>query len=104
MNEAPGATVVDKAAVRTSLVKDSILGTIGSTPIIKLSKLFPDSRVEVYGKLEALNPGGSIKDRPAYNIVTKGIADGTITPETTIVESSSGNFAIGLAQMCAYLG
>jgi cysteine synthase A len=58
----------------------------------------------VYAKLEALNPGGSIKDRPAYSIIAKAIASGEVTKDTTIVESSSGNFAIGLAQVCAYLG
>ena len=106
MNEAASVTTAPTAdaGVRRPLVRDSILHTIGDTPIVRLSKLFAGTGVEVYGKLEALNPGGSVKDRPAYNIITKGIADGTITPETTIVESSSGNFAIGLAQMCAYLG
>src|SRR5690349_21683997 len=85
-------------------VRQSILETIGNTPVVRLGKLFAETGVDVYAKLEALNPGGSIKDRPAYNIITKAIASGKVTPETTIVESSSGNFAIGLAQICGYLG
>jgi cysteine synthase A len=88
----------------TGAAKSSVIETIGHTPIVRLGKLFADSGLDVYAKLEALNPGGSIKDRAAYNIITKAIQSGEITPETTIVESSSGNFAIGLAQMCGYLG
>lgn len=83
--------------------KNSVLEAVGQTPLVRLKQLFEESKVEVFGKLEALNPGGSIKDRPAYNILTHALATGTITRETTIVESSSGNFAIGLAQVCAYL-
>jgi len=85
-------------------VRSSILETIGNTPVVRLGKLFSASGLDVFAKLEALNPGGSIKDRPAYNIITKAMATGEITKDTTIVESSSGNFAIGLAQMCAYIG
>lgn len=83
--------------------KNSVLEAVGDTPIVRLSQLFEDFDLEVFGKLEALNPGGSIKDRPAYSILTHALAAGVITHDTTIVESSSGNFAIGLAQVCAYL-
>lgn len=83
--------------------RSSILEAVGGTPIVRMSQLFEDSGLEVYGKLEALNPGGSIKDRAAYNILTHALAAGVITHDSTIVESSSGNFAIGLAQVCAYL-
>ena len=84
--------------------KNSVLEAVGSTPIVRMSRLFEESGLEVYGKLEALNPGGSIKDRAAYNILTHALASGAVTHDSTIVESSSGNFAIGLAQVCAYLG
>ena len=87
-----------------STVKNSVLEAVGSTPIVRLSRLFDESGLEVYGKLEALNPGGSIKDRAAYNILTHALASGALTHDSTIVESSSGNFAIGLAQVCAYMG
>ena len=87
-----------------SAVKNSVLEAVGSTPIVRLSRLFDESGLEVYGKLEALNPGGSINDRAAYNILTHALASGVLTHDCTIVESSSGNFAIGLAQVCAYMG
>ena len=93
----------DLSALRGA-VKNSVLEAVGSTPIVRMSRLFEESGLEVYGKLEALNPGGSIKDRAAYNILTHALAAGLITHDSTIVESSSGNFAIGLAQVCAYLG
>ncbi len=83
---------------------NSVLEAVGGTPVVRLSRLFEETGLEVYGKLEALNPGGSIKDRAAYNILTHALANGLINHDTTIVESSSGNFAIGLAQVCAYLG
>lgn len=81
-----------------------MLEAIGDTPMVRLARLFDESKLEVYAKLEALNPGGSIKDRAAYNILTHALAAGAISHDSTIVESSSGNFAIGLAQVCAYLG
>jgi len=93
----------ESAAAERLPVKNSVLEAIGSTPIVRLSRLFDESGLEVYGKLEALNPGGSIKDRAAYNILTHALAAGLVTHDSTIVESSSGNFAIGLAQVCAYL-
>jgi N-(2-amino-2-carboxyethyl)-L-glutamate synthase len=103
MNDKVSETGAGTAAAHAS-AKSSILETIGNTPVVRLAKLFAGSGIEVFAKLEALNPGGSIKDRPAYNILTKALNSGEITRDTTIVESSSGNFAIGLAQMCAYLG
>jgi cysteine synthase A len=95
---------VGVASASKAGVKESVLEAIGNTPLVRLSRLFGDAGLEVYAKLEALNPGGSIKDRPAYNILTKALAAGEIDSTTTVVESSSGNFAIGLAQVCGYLG
>src|SRR6185369_12640532 len=81
-----------------------ILSTIGNTPLIKLDKVFKDIPFNLYAKLEGFNPGGSIKDRPAINIIKRAMRSGAITPQTTIIESSSGNMGIGLAQVCSYLG
>lgn len=81
-----------------------ILTTIGHTPLIKLDKIFPQKSFHLYAKLEGFNPGGSIKDRPAVNIIKRGMRTGAITSRTTIIESSSGNMGIGLAQVCSYLG
>lgn len=60
--------------------------------------------MHLYGKLEALNPGGSIKDRPALAILTEALADGSVQPGDVVVESSSGNMGVGLAQACRYHG
>jgi cysteine synthase A len=59
---------------------------------------------QLYAKLEALNPGGSMKDRPAFRILSEGLASGEITGDTVVIESSSGNMGIGLAQACSYFG
>lgn len=88
----------------SDLPKRSVLDAIGNTPLVHLGRLFVDAGIDVYAKLEALNPGGSVKDRPAHNIILRALESGEITSGTTIVESSSGNFAIGLAQVCGYLG
>lgn len=86
------------------MILDSILEGVGGTPIIRLSRLFRDSRCEVLAKMEMCNPGGSVKDRPARYILERGIADGTIPPNAHIVESSSGNLAIALAMVCRIRG
>ena len=83
---------------------NGVLATIGHTPLVRLNRLFNDESFRVFAKLEGFNPGGSIKDRPARRIIERGIETGEITPETTIIESSSGNMGIGLAQVCAYYG
>jgi cysteine synthase A len=81
-----------------------ILSTIGNTPLIRLDRVLGDVPFNLFAKLESFNPGGSIKDRPAINIIRRAMKSGAITPQTTIVESSSGNMGIGLAQVCSYLG
>lgn len=78
------------------MVSASIMECIGGTPLVRLRRLFPTG-AEVYAKLELLNPGGSVKDRPARYIIERGIRDGTIAPGSTVIESSSGNFGIALA-------
>ena len=86
------------------MILRNILDGIGKTPIVSLSRLFSDSRCEVLAKLEMFNPGGSIKDRPAHYIVERGLADGSISSRSHIIESSSGNFAIALAMVCRLHG
>lgn len=85
-------------------MNEGILSTIGNTPLAKLSKVFKGLHFDLYGKLEALNPGGSMKDRPALNIIKHGIETGAIYPGTVVIESSSGNMGIGLSQACSYYG
>jgi len=82
------------------MIHHSILNGIGETPIVRLSRLFRNSPCEVLAKLEMLNPGGSVKDRPARYIIERGLAEGAIRPGSHIIESSSGNLAIALAMTC----
>ena len=85
-------------------MSEGIVSVIGNTPLIKLSKIFSDVDFNVYAKLEGLNPGGSTKDRPAFNIIKEGIESGAIQPGSVVIESTSGNMGIGLAQACSYFG
>ena len=80
----------------------SVLETIGATPHIRLSRLFPDA--EVWVKSERGNPGGSIKDRIALAMVEAAEADGHLKPGGTIIEPTSGNTGIGLAMVAAVKG
>lgn len=82
------------------MIHDSVLSCVGGTPIVRLSRLFPQPDVEVLAKLEFLNPGGSVKDRSARFIIEQGLSDGTLHQGTHILESSSGNFGIALAMVC----
>lgn len=81
-----------------------ILSTVGNTPLIELEKVFSPSHFRLMAKLEFLNPGGSMKDRPALTILREGMKAGLIVPHTVVVESSSGNMGVGLAQACSYYG
>ncbi|OYD87118.1 2,3-diaminopropionate biosynthesis protein SbnA [Nostoc sp. 'Peltigera membranacea cyanobiont' 213] len=91
------------ANLNTLSKNNGILTTIGNTPLIKLEQVSKYDHFQLFGKLEMFNPGGSIKDRPAFNMLKKAFELGKINPETTIIESSSGNLGIGLAQICALL-
>ncbi|MGQ9687658.1 MAG: cysteine synthase [Desulfobaccales bacterium] len=83
---------------------DSILELMGNTPIVRLNRLNPNPRVEVFVKLEYFNPGGSIKDRPALAMIEAAEAAGELTPGKTVIEATSGNTGIGLALVCAVKG
>ncbi|KKO52946.1 2,3-diaminopropionate biosynthesis protein SbnA [Paenibacillus sp. DMB20] len=85
-------------------LEGGIVDTIGDTPLIRLSQLFQDAPFDAYAKLEGMNPGGSGKDRPALYLLKEAIRRGDITERSVVVESSSGNLAISLAQLCRYLG
>lgn len=81
------------------MIHESVVDCIGQTPLVYLRRLFAQSSIDVIAKLELLNPGGSIKDRPARFIIERGLRDGSITPRTRLVESTSGNFGIALAMV-----
>lgn len=84
-------------------IESGILSTIGKTPLVTLNKLFPATSSLFYAKLEMLNPGGSTKDRTAFLMLSKAVEKGELNHNSTVIESSSGNMAIGLAQACRYL-
>src|SRR5262245_29235168 len=81
-----------------------ILGAVGNTPLVRLNRILGDRGFELYAKLEAFNPGGSSKDRPATAILRHCLESGAIDRRTVVIESSSGNMGIGLAQACRYFG
>ncbi len=81
-----------------------ILGAIGGTPLVRLHQLFENAQFECLAKLEGLNPGGSAKDRPSVAIVANALQTGQINKDSLVIEASSGNTGIGLAQACAYYG
>ena len=86
------------------MMSEGILSAIGKAPLVELRRVFASSKIRVFAKLEGLNPGGSMKDRPALHIIKRGLSSGQIKRGTVVVESSSGNMGIGLAQACAYFG
>lgn len=89
----------------TRQVLPSILESIGDTPLVQLGKLFTGFDSRVFAKLERFNPSGSIKDRTAAGMVQAALVSGELVPgRSVVVESSSGNLAIGLAQICRYYG
>jgi 2,3-diaminopropionate biosynthesis protein SbnA len=93
-----------RSGAGSDLPKSSILNAIGNTPIIEFSKIFADGHFRLFGKIEAMNPGGSMKDRSALHMLREALRSGKLLRGTTIIESSSGNMAIGLAQVCTYWG
>ena len=83
---------------------NSILDLIGGTPLIPINRLNPNKNVEVLAKLEFLNPGGSIKDRPALYMIEEAEKEGALTKDKIILEATSGNTGIGLAIVAAVKG
>jgi len=85
-------------------MNENILSAIGNTPLVRLTRVFGDLQFQLFAKLESFNPGGSMKDRPAYHIIKQALDTGEIEPGTVVIESSSGNMGVGLAQACSYYG
>lgn len=82
----------------------SMLSAIGNTPLVELTHMNGNKRVRIFGKLEGNNPGGSVKDRPAYYMIKKAEESGELTKEKTILEPTSGNTGIALAMIGAAKG
>lgn len=85
------------------MIYNSILDTIGKTPVVKLHRLAP-KHVELYVKVEAFNPAGSVKDRLALAIILDAEQRGTLKPGQTVIEATSGNTGVALAAVCAARG
>jgi len=83
---------------------NSIIETIGKTPLVKLNRITENIKPNIFAKLESFNPGGSVKDRIAMHMLLKAEEEGIIDKDTIIVEPTSGNTGIGLAFVCAAKG
>ena len=86
-------------------IVNSVTELIGETPLIRFSKIVPPHLgVEVLGKLESFNPGGSVKDRPCLAMIEEAEKQGLLKKGSTVIEPTSGNTGIGLAMICAVKG
>ena len=81
----------------------NILETVGNTPIVKIGRLAPQG-INLYVKIEAFNPLGSVKDRLALGVIEEAERTGKLKPGQTVIEATSGNTGIGLAMVCAQKG
>ena len=85
-------------------MSDSILDLVGNTPMVRSGRLVSNPDVTLYFKLEGQNPGGSVKDRPALNMIRSGLERGDISRETPLIEATSGNTGIALAMIAQLYG
>ena len=85
------------------MIYDSILDTVGNTPVVRLNRIAP-AGVEMFVKVEAFNPLGSVKDRLALAIINDAERSGALQPGQTVIEATSGNTGIALAMVCAARG
>ena len=83
---------------------DSLLDLVGNTPLVRLDRIGRDLPCQLLAKLEYLNPGGSVKDRPAIAMIEAAEREGLLSPGGTIVEPTSGNTGVGLAMVAAHRG
>lgn len=81
------------------MINKNILELIGNTPLVRINKLSPNSKANIYAKIEGSNPGGSIKDRIALKMIEQAERDGSLNKNKTIIEPTSGNTGIGLAMI-----
>ena len=84
--------------------KESLLSRIGNTPLVEIRRIMPPGRVRILAKLEGFNPGGSVKDRAAYNMIRTAEEQGLLRPGRTLIDSTSGNTGIAYAMIGAARG
>jgi cysteine synthase A len=97
------ATTASRSTLGRGRLFDSILDTVGDTPVIRVNNLSVDGRT-IYVKAEFFNPASSVKDRLALNVIEAAERAGVLKPSQTVVEATSGNTGIGLAMICAQKG
>jgi cysteine synthase A len=85
-------------------IADTVLDLVGGTPLVRLNRVVPQGAAEILGKMESLNPAGSVKDRIALNMIEAAEKEGRLKPGDTIIEPTSGNTGIGLAMVAAVKG
>ncbi|MFN2353194.1 MAG: PLP-dependent cysteine synthase family protein, partial [Desulfopila sp.] len=86
------------------MLYNTILDVIGNTPLVRINRLVQPGGIEVYGKVESINPGGSVKERISLSMIEAGEVSGELTKGKTVLEATSGNTGIGLAMVCAARG
>ncbi len=86
------------------MLYNNILKAIGNTPLVRINRLFDQPGVEIFGKIESSNPGGSVKERISLSMIEAGEASGELTKDKIVLEATSGNTGIGLAMVCAAKG
>src|SRR5262245_66374473 len=97
-----GRRARDDAGPRVQMVgADAALGLIGRTPLVKLARVSPEGGATIWAKAEFLNPGGSVKDRPALSMIRAAEREQRLAPGATIVEETTGNTGISLQQVAA---
>ena len=89
---------------RDKKIADTVLDIVGGTPMVRLNRVVPSGSAKVLGKVESMNPAGSVKDRIALNMIETAELEGRLKPGDTIVEPTSGNTGIGLAMVSAVKG
>jgi cysteine synthase A len=94
----------ERSSTLRGMIYESVLGTIGRTPVVRIRRLTDEGDAEVVAKLESFNPGGSVKDRIALEMVEDAERNGLLSAGGTIVEPTSGNTGIGLAMVAAVKG
>ncbi len=82
----------------------TLLDFVGNTPLVELTRMNPNPKVKIYGKLEGHNPGGSVKDRAAYSMIKGAVERGEIKPGMKLIEATSGNTGIALAMIARLYG
>jgi cysteine synthase B len=101
----PAALQLDaEALAHRARTVDSVVDLIGHTPLIRLHNIEPRPGIEIWAKAEMMNPGGSVKDRPALQMVRDGLASGRLTTDKTLIDSTSGNTGVAYSLVGAALG